>query len=151
MLRECVRRVVVAMKKLYDGEGTETYLFRSYDHQRRYRQRNTEPALMELNPGDANEVRIWEAGLATASTRRTDQLDAHLSAWTAERSDEEVMRLLQGVGVPAGRIVANQEIGARGHRVYALHRDIGTRAGEAHAELRAVNLIDDPINGKSGA
>jgi hypothetical protein len=67
MLRERVRRVVVAMKKLYDGEGTETYLFRSYDHQRRYRQRNTEPALMELNPGDANEVRIWEAGLATAS------------------------------------------------------------------------------------
>ncbi|MCW2889854.1 MAG: CoA transferase [Streptosporangiaceae bacterium] len=33
-----------------------------------------------------------------------DQLDAHLSAWTAERSDEEVMRLLQAVGVPAGRV-----------------------------------------------
>jgi crotonobetainyl-CoA:carnitine CoA-transferase CaiB-like acyl-CoA transferase len=50
-----------------------------------------------------------------------DQVDAHLSAWTAERSDEEVMRLLQAVGVPAGRVAYASDIcqdvhlGARGY------------------------------------
>ena len=48
-------------------------------------------------------------------------------------------------GVPGGRIVADEEIGARGHRVDSLQRDIGIRACEAHVDLRAVNLEDRGI------
>jgi crotonobetainyl-CoA:carnitine CoA-transferase CaiB-like acyl-CoA transferase len=45
-----------------------------------------------------------DAALATVEGRRGrhDDLDAHLSAWTASRSDREVMETLQSYGVAAG-------------------------------------------------
>ena len=52
--------------------------------------------------------------------------------------------------MPGGRIVANQEIGARSHRVQSLKCYVRVRAGEAHAELRSVNLEDSGITGESG-
>ena len=51
--------------------------------------------------------------------------------------------------MPGGRIVANQEIGARGQRGCSLNRDIRIRAGKAHAELRFLSLEDGGINGES--
>lgn len=48
----------------------------------------------------------WAAAdeLSTASGRHAhhDQIDRHLSEWTATRSDREVMEILQSFGVPAG-------------------------------------------------
>ncbi|HEV2368708.1 MAG TPA: CoA transferase, partial [Acidimicrobiales bacterium] len=45
-----------------------------------------------------------DPGLATAAGRaaRHDEIDAHISAWTGERTDRNVMELLQAHGVPAG-------------------------------------------------
>jgi benzylsuccinate CoA-transferase BbsF subunit len=46
----------------------------------------------------------WAAGLDGVSARvaAQDVLDRHISAWTAERDDHEVMARLQTHGVPAG-------------------------------------------------
>ena len=53
--------------------------------------------------------------------------------------------------MPGGRIVTNQEIGARGHRVLSLNCYVRVRAGEMHTELGSVNLEDCGIKGESGA
>ena len=60
-----------------------------------------------------------------------DELDEHLSGWTAERTDREVMQLLQAHGVPAGMMMYMSDqpddphLQARGY----LLRDRSTRPG----------------------
>jgi crotonobetainyl-CoA:carnitine CoA-transferase CaiB-like acyl-CoA transferase len=46
----------------------------------------------------------WAVGLDDVSARVAvqDDIDRHISAWTAERDDRQVMALLQAHGVPAG-------------------------------------------------
>jgi crotonobetainyl-CoA:carnitine CoA-transferase CaiB-like acyl-CoA transferase len=65
-----------------------------------------------------------EARFATLSGRveHTEDLDAHLEAWTVQRDRYEVMDLLQRAGVPAGvvqdaadRLERDPQLAARGH------------------------------------
>ncbi len=57
--------------------------------------------------------------LATAAGRRdaADDLDAHLSAWTCERSDCDVMLILQAAGVPAGMMTYPSDLVTDAHSV----------------------------------
>jgi crotonobetainyl-CoA:carnitine CoA-transferase CaiB-like acyl-CoA transferase len=55
--------------------------------------------------------------LATSAGRRAvaDELDVHLSKWTMERSDRDVMATLQGVGVPAGMMMYPADLASDEH------------------------------------
>ena len=61
-----------------------------------------------------------------------DELDALLSAWTAERDHREVMETLQAVGVPAGAVLTAPELfedphyTARGYFPEVSHPEAGT-------------------------
>lgn len=57
--------------------------------------------------------------LASAPGRRAraDELDAHLAAWTCERTDDEVMATLQAAGVPAGTMLYAADVASDPHYV----------------------------------
>lgn len=63
-----------------------------------------------------------DSGLSTLAGRqaRHDEIDERIAAWTARLTDDDVMRLLQDAGVPAGavldasRLVADPHLEARG-------------------------------------
>ncbi len=58
-----------------------------------------------------------DPGLADNSRRaaRADELDAAITAWTVQRPVDEVVRVLQAVSVPAGRIYTVADIAADPH------------------------------------
>lgn len=60
-----------------------------------------------------------DAALSTAAGRHAaaDAIDAHLSAWCAERTDQEVMETLQAAGVPAGKMVYPSDFVTDAHSV----------------------------------
>lgn len=47
--------------------------------------------------------------------KRVEEIDAAISAWTRERTVDEVLRVLDGAGVPAGRIYTVADIAADPH------------------------------------
>lgn len=53
-----------------------------------------------------NPAWVADSRFATLESRKqnAEELDRHVEAWTAERTDEEVMTQLQAAGVPAGRV-----------------------------------------------
>jgi crotonobetainyl-CoA:carnitine CoA-transferase CaiB-like acyl-CoA transferase len=64
-----------------------------------------------------------------------DQLEAHITEWTRERTAEEVMALLQSKGVPAGIVqnardilAADEHLKARGYHQYLDHPETGRSA-----------------------
>jgi crotonobetainyl-CoA:carnitine CoA-transferase CaiB-like acyl-CoA transferase len=58
-----------------------------------------------------------EASYASAGGRRSDQdaIDSQLSAWTAQRSDTDVMHTLQSFGVPAGKMMYTADLATDPH------------------------------------
>ncbi len=63
----------------------------------------------------------WAAAPAYQTTAgrlaAADEIDGHLSAWTAERTDREVMAALQAAGVPAGMMMYPADLVADVHSV----------------------------------
>lgn len=59
------------------------------------------------------------ADYASAAGRRADHdaIDAHLSSWTAARSDTDVMTTLQAFGVPAGKMMYTMDLATDPHLV----------------------------------
>ncbi|MBO0729729.1 MAG: CoA transferase, partial [Acidimicrobiaceae bacterium] len=55
--------------------------------------------------GDPEWARSPALDNASGRKAEEDALDGHLAAWTRERTDREVMDLLQGEGVPAGMMM----------------------------------------------
>ena len=68
-----------------------------------------------------------------------DELDQRLADWTGSRSCEEVMRVLQDAGVPAGRVSdardlsEDPQLAARGHSLRVEHPAIGPMSVESPA------------------
>jgi crotonobetainyl-CoA:carnitine CoA-transferase CaiB-like acyl-CoA transferase len=56
-------------------------------------------------------------GTADGRRARHDELDAHLSAWTGQRTDREVMETLQAAGVPAGMMMYVGDIPSDPHLI----------------------------------
>ena len=68
-----------------------------------------------------------------------DELDEHIRAWTRDRRPDEVTRLLQEAGVPAGEVVRGQELldedpqlAHRGYWQSLEHPEIGPHWAMAH-------------------
>ena len=67
------------------------------------------------------------------------ELDQRLADWTGSRSCEEVMRVLQDAGVPAGRVSdardlsEDPQLAARGHSLRVEHPAIGPMSVESPA------------------
>lgn len=73
-----------------------------------------------------------DPGLAHNAGRaaRVDEIDAAITAWTVQRPVSEVVRLLQAVSVPVGRIYTVQDIAADPHyRARGMIERITTAAG----------------------
>jgi benzylsuccinate CoA-transferase BbsF subunit len=88
------------------------------------------------NPVWANEKRF---STLTARKENEDALDRLVEEWTITRTPEEVMRLLQTAGIPAG-VVENVEdmfsdpqLQHRNHFVKLEHPEIGTYSAPNHA------------------
>jgi crotonobetainyl-CoA:carnitine CoA-transferase CaiB-like acyl-CoA transferase len=66
--------------------------------------------------------------------QREDEIDAHISEWTRERTAEDVMSALQSAGVPAGVVqnardmLEDEHLKARGYYVYLDHPEAGRTA-----------------------
>jgi benzylsuccinate CoA-transferase BbsF subunit len=88
------------------------------------------------NPGWTDEKRF---STLTARKENEDALDHFVEEWTMTRTPEEVMRLLQTAGIPAG-VVENVEdmfsdpqLKHRNHFVKLEHPEIGTYSAPNHA------------------
>jgi crotonobetainyl-CoA:carnitine CoA-transferase CaiB-like acyl-CoA transferase len=78
-------------------------------------------------------IGVEDPALATldARLRRVDEVEAAVARWTAGRAAEEVVDTLQGLGIEAvpvqdfGDVVADPQLGARGHFVTLTHPAMG--------------------------
>ena len=75
-----------------------------------------------------------EPALATAlgRTKRRDDLDSHVAAWTRDRTSDDVMETLQAAGVPAGAVrdsrdayETDKQLKHRGFWMEAEHPELG--------------------------
>jgi benzylsuccinate CoA-transferase BbsF subunit len=81
----------------------------------------------------ADVIGVEDPGLATldARLRRVDEVEVAVARWTAGRAAEEVVGTLQGLGIEAvpvqdfGDVVADPQLGARGHFVTLTHPAMG--------------------------
>ncbi len=84
------------------------------------------------NPAWAGDAKF--ASIA-ARKQHEDELDAHITQWTRERTAEDAMALLQSKGVPAGVVQnardmldSDDHLKARGYYVYLDHPEAGRTA-----------------------
>lgn len=88
---------------------------------------------------DAMDNPSWAAAakFATIGARKQheDELEAHITEWTRERTAEDAMALLQAKGVPAGVVQnardmldSDEHLKARGYYVYLDHPEAGRTA-----------------------
>jgi len=73
--------------------------------------------------------------------RHLSELDALISAWTAERDAQDVMRMLQGAGVPAGVVQSGEDLYNDPHL-----RERGFIAGIEHPTLGHMPLAAVPVH-----
>jgi crotonobetainyl-CoA:carnitine CoA-transferase CaiB-like acyl-CoA transferase len=81
-----------------------------------------------------------------ARLERADEVEAALSRWTARREVDDVVRILQDMGIEAvpvqdfGDVVADPQLAARGHFVTLVHPAMG----EGIYERNGFRLSDAP-------